>query len=152
MERISNALACHRFMSGLEAKHIEKLMKHATQATFEAGTYVFHESEPANSFYLIRSGRIHIELSAEHGTVLVQSVGPGDFIGWSWLLPPHKWRFDAHVVERSELIVLNGQELRDELEEDHELGYRLMLKFIEVIAQRLEGSRIQLMDLYGSPR
>jgi CRP-like cAMP-binding protein len=65
-------------------------------------------------------------------------------------MPPHKWHFDARAMEITRAIALDGKCLRDKCKEDHDLGYELMKKFSVLIAQRLEATRLQLMDIYGA--
>ena len=70
-------------------------------------------------------------------------------LGWSWLFPPYQWHFDARALELTRTTALDGQCLRIKCEEDHELGYRLGQRFAHVMMQRLQATRLQLLDVYG---
>ena len=80
----------------------------------------------------------------------IQSLKEGEVLGWSWMIPPYKWHFDARAFDLTRAIALDGACLREKCEEDHDLGYELMSRFALIIAQRLEATRLQLMDIYGN--
>jgi CRP/FNR family transcriptional regulator, cyclic AMP receptor protein len=81
--------------------------------------------------------------------VIIQTVGSGDVLGWSWLIPPYRWRFDARTVERTRAIALNGQCLRTKCDDSPRLGYELLKRVTSVFAERLLATRLQLLDVYG---
>jgi hypothetical protein len=81
----------------------------------------------------------------------ISTHGPGELIGWSWLFPPYRWHFDGRVVERGSAIAFDGECLRGKAEGDHDLGYELMKRFAAQMVERLQATRIQLLDLYGHP-
>lgn len=110
--------------------------------SLEGGQTVFRTGEPANRFYLIIEGEILLE-SHQPGkeAVVIQQVGPGEAAGWSWLLPPHFWRFDARAVQPTRAIVLYGSQLRNECERDHHLGYELLKRMAQIVVKRLEASQ-----------
>ena len=117
---------------------------------FDEGKFLFREGEEANNFYVIRAGRVAIEIfSPKRGPITVQTVREGDVLGWSWLFPPYRWHFDARALELTRAISLDGKCLRNKCEEDHDLGYELMKRFSEVMIQRLQATRLQLLDLYA---
>jgi CRP-like cAMP-binding protein len=118
---------------------------------FRAGEFVFREGDNADSFYFIRQGKLVIETYVpQKGPIAIQTREAGEVAGWSWMVPPYKWRFDARAVELTRAIALDGKCLRDKFEKDHDLGYELMKRFSVLIAQRLEATRLQLLDIYGS--
>jgi hypothetical protein len=78
----------------------------------------------------------------------IQTVGTGEPVGWSWMVPPHRWQFDARVLEPTGAIVFDGKALREQCERDHELGYSLLKRLVSVIAGRLAATRLQLLDIY----
>ncbi|MBI3193500.1 MAG: cyclic nucleotide-binding domain-containing protein, partial [Ignavibacteriae bacterium] len=109
------------------------------------------EDEEANWFYIIRQGKVAVEAyAAERGAVIIDTVEEGDVLGWSWLIPPYNWHFDARAVELTLAIALDGKCLRNKCEHDHNLGYELLKRFAHIIEQRLEATRIRLLDLYGN--
>jgi CRP/FNR family transcriptional regulator, cyclic AMP receptor protein len=120
------------------------------QRSIDAGKYVFREGEPADHFYLIRQGRVAIEISAPpRKAIIVQTLSAGDVLGWSGLVPPYQWRFHARAVESVRVLALDGKCLRARCEENHDLGYELLKRFAQVMTQRLEATRFQLLDVYA---
>ena len=147
MKTIGPSLASTPCFMTLDPCHLEVLDENASYERFEPGDFLFHEGEEADRFYVIREGRVAIKaFDGEHGPVTVQLLGPGDIMGWSWLIPPHHWRFDARAVERTEAIALDGQALRMRCEEDHDLGYDLLMRFSYILSQRLELTRMKLLE------
>jgi CRP-like cAMP-binding protein len=117
---------------------------------FKAGQRLFKEGEEAKQFYMIREGKIALEISTPRSAIMIQTVREGDVLGWSWLVPPYRWRFGARALVPTRAIALDGKCLRTKSEEDHNLGYELLKRFSRVIVERLEATRLQLMDVYGT--
>lgn len=150
METLEKILVEHPFVSGLSPEHIQLIVGCAKNVVFEPGKYIFKENEEANSFFIIRSGKVALEIySPEVGSIIVQTLGEGDIIGWSWMVPPYQWRFDARAVELTRIIELDGTCLRNKCESDPALGYEIMKRLANVFEQRINAMRIQLLDLYG---
>jgi CRP/FNR family cyclic AMP-dependent transcriptional regulator len=150
VETIERLLAEHPFFSGLEPRHLALLVGCAANVRFNPGEFLFRQGEAANQFYLIRHGQVAIEIHApERGAIILQTLDAGEVAGWSWLVPPHEWRFDARAVELTRAIALDGECLRRKCAEDHDLGYELLKRFARVIAERLEVARLQLINLHG---
>jgi CRP-like cAMP-binding protein len=140
----------HPFLRDLSQQHIDLIARQATPQSFEAGRLIFRHGEPAAQFYLITEGRVALEVfSPGRGPVPVMTLETGDVLGWSWLLEPFVWNVDARAVEPTRVISLHGAALREECEAHCELGYQLLKRLVEVIAQRLMTARIQLLDLYS---
>ena len=117
------------------------------QTSFSPGEWIFHEGDMANRFYLIQEGEVVLESCVKDcGTIFVQAIGAGDVLGWSWLFPPYYWHFDARATKPTKAIFLYGTRLRERCEEDHDLGYALMKRMAEVIIQRLQSTRRQLLE------
>ncbi len=151
METLERILTEHPFLSGLETRHIKLIVGCASNVVFQPGEFLFHEGEEADSFYIIRHGKVLVEtFIPEKGPIAIQSREAGEVTGWSWLVPPYRWHFDARAFELTRAIALDGKCLRQKCEEDHDLGYEIMKRFATMIAQRLEATRLQLMDLYGA--
>jgi CRP/FNR family transcriptional regulator, cyclic AMP receptor protein len=143
-------LRCHPFFGGLAAEHFSALVGCAANITFPGGAFLFCEGDPAAAFYLIRSGRVALEISAPgRGPLTVQTLGEGDVTGFSWLLEPHQWEFDGRAVERVLAIQMDGECLRRKCEQDPRLGYELMRRFSGLAVARLQATRLQLLDVYG---
>jgi CRP/FNR family cyclic AMP-dependent transcriptional regulator len=149
METLEPILAKHPFLKGLEPEHLKILVGCASNVRFNAGQFLFHESEEANEFYMIRQGKVAIQIhGAERGPITVQTIGEGEVLGWSWLIPPYYWRFDAQALELTRAIALDGKCLRTKSEEDRDLGYQLLKRFAGIAVERLEAARLQLLDVY----
>jgi CRP-like cAMP-binding protein len=148
---MKDMLAEHSFFEGLGPKYLEYLAGCATNVVFEAGKQIFREGEPADHFYLIRHGKVSIEVYAPGpGSLSIQTIGEGEVVGWSWLVPPYEWRFDARAVDLTRAFALDGECLRGKCEEDKVLGYELAKRFVQVMVARIEATRLQLLDLYGA--
>ena len=151
METLEPILAKHPFLKGLEPRHLKILVGCASNVRFNADQFLFHEGEEANEFYMIREGKVAVQIQgAERGPITVQTIGEGDVLGWSWLIPPYRWRFDAKALELTRAIALDGKCLRTKSEDDHDLGYELLKRFAGIIVERLEAARLQLLDVYKS--
>lgn len=142
-------LAQHPFLAGLEPRLFEKVSQHAYEASWLAGQYLLREGEPARASYLIAEGEVTLEIhDPARGARRLQTVGPGEVVGWSWIIPPHRWHFDARAEQPTRVFVLEGEPLLLECEKDHELGYQLATRFLRVVQRRIEAARMQLLDLY----
>jgi CRP/FNR family cyclic AMP-dependent transcriptional regulator len=138
----------HPFLEGLSPHQLRLLSDCAMVVRFQPGELIFREGDPANRFYLITKGKIALESYVQdRGTTLIQTVGVGDVLGWSWLFPPYYWHFDARALEPVEAIFFYGTPLRDECESDHDLGYELVKRMAEVMMKRLQATRRQLLQL-----
>ncbi|MBZ5593253.1 MAG: cyclic nucleotide-binding domain-containing protein [Acidobacteriia bacterium] len=150
MESLEPILAQHSFFEGLDAEYLKLFVGCASNVRYYVGAYLFRTGEDASQFYLIRQGRVALEIYApQRPPIVVQTLEAGDILGWSWLIPPHRWRFDARVVEGIRAIALDGKCLRTKCEENHDLGYELLKRFVRITTQRLEATRLQLLDVYA---
>ena len=149
METLERILAQHPFFEGLEPQYMKLLVGCASNVRFEPDSYVFREGEEANQFYLIREGMVSLEMFVTgRGPVKVQTIGEGDILGWSWLVPPYRWMFDAHSTELTRAIALDGKCLRNKSEQDHDLGYQLLKRFATVVQESLDAARLQILNIY----
>ena len=152
METLERFLAEHPFSQGLESRYLQLLTGCASNVRFQPGQQIFHQGEEAGQFFLIRHGKVAVEIySPERGALTVQTLGEGEVLGWSWLVPPYQWRFDARAIELTRAIAMDGKCLRTKCEEDHDLGYELLKRISRITTERLEATRLQLLDLYGAP-
>ncbi|MCK4461160.1 MAG: cyclic nucleotide-binding domain-containing protein [candidate division Zixibacteria bacterium] len=151
MRDLEQTLREHPFLEGLGAEHIKLLVGCASNVVFKSGEFIIREGEEADAFYFIRHGRVLIETHVpQKGPIMIRSREAGEILGWSWLVPPYRWHFDARAVELTRAIALDGKCLREKCEEDHDLGYEVMRRFVLIIAQQLEATRLQLLDIYGN--
>jgi len=150
-ENLEQILTAHPFFSGMRPEHLQLLAGCASNAHFEAGQFVLRQGQEADKCFLIRYGKVSLEVYApERGAIEIQTLGEGDILGWSWLVPPHRWRLDARAIEMTRAIVLDGKRMREECESDHELGYELLQRFNQVMAENLESLRFQLLNVYAT--
>lgn len=150
MRTLETLLVEHPFFKGLDPQYLNVITGCASNAKFEAGEYLFREGQNANAFYVIRKGKVGIETYTPKGPVLIQTISDGEILGWSWLVSPYRWRFDAKACDLTRVISLDGACLRKKCEEDHHLGYELLKRFTQIITDRLEATRLQLLDVYGN--
>jgi CRP-like cAMP-binding protein len=148
-ESLERILGQHPFFGGMEEPYLQLFVDCASNVRFDAGDMIFREGEEANTFYLIRAGKVALETSAQQGPAIIQTLSEGEVVGWSWMVPPYRWRFDARALEVVRAIALDGRCLRGRSEEDHDLGYELMKRCAQVMEQRLQAARLQLLDVYG---
>ncbi len=142
----------HAFFQGLKPDYIELLIECAANVRFDAGDLIFCQGEEANQFYLIRHGRVAVEISIPGGkAIALKTLTDNDVLGWSWLFPPYQWQFDARAQELTRAIALDGGCLRRKCDSDPELGYELMKRFSFMMLETLQATRVQLLDLYGLP-
>jgi CRP-like cAMP-binding protein len=147
METLETILKEHAFFKGLPAEHFEFIVGCATPVIFPAGEVILKEGSPADKFYLIRSGNVAIYIDQPR-QITIQTIRGGDILGWSWLIPPHRYRFSAKAVENTRVLALDGKCLREKCEKNSELGYGLMKRLVGVLTERLEATRLQLIDIY----
>jgi CRP/FNR family transcriptional regulator, cyclic AMP receptor protein len=150
MQRLDAILADHPFFSGLPAEHSQLIAGCASMARFDKGELICSAGEAAEHFYLIRHGKVALEIIVPgRGRVPIQTVGEDEVLGSSWLFPPYRWYFDAEALELTRVLVFDGKCLREKCERDHDLGYELMKRFAQEMEQRLQATRLQLLDVYG---
>jgi len=151
METLERILIEHPFFAGMEEHHMDLLVGCASNVRFDAGQFVLREGEEANQFYLIRQGKVALEIyTPERGSITIQTLGAGEILGWSWLVPPYYWRLDAHAIELTRAIALDGKCLRGKCEKDHDLGYELLKRFSQVMVDHLTSTRLQLLNVYDT--
>ncbi len=137
----------HPFLEGMKPEHLVTLEECAMLKEFQEGELIFREGDMANRFYLILEGKVALESGQrEQDPQLVQHIGPGDVLGWSWLFPPYYWHFDARAAAPTKAIFFYGTRLREWSEEKPDLGYDLMKRMAKVIIERLQTTRRQLID------
>lgn len=150
MHTLEPLLAQHPFFQDLAPGYLQVVLGCAANVRFKAGAFLCREGEAANQFYLIRHGTVALQVFVpQRGPMTIETIEAGEVLGWSWLFPPYRWHFDAQAVELVRAIAFDGQCLRAKCEEDHDLGYDLMQRFAQVMMQRLQATRLQLLDLYG---
>ena len=153
IEGLERIVREHAFFAGLDDGFCKLVCGCAKNVRFEAASFILREGDSADEFYLIREGRVALEIHApgKH-EIVFQTVGPGEIIGVSWLVPPYRWSYDARAIEPVRAISLDARCLRGKCDADHDLGYEMMTRFVPILVQRLQATRLQLLDVYGSHR
>jgi CRP/FNR family transcriptional regulator, cyclic AMP receptor protein len=150
MRRLEELLATVPFFEGLGARELETMAGCAGNVHFAAGQSLFHEGDPADTFYVVRHGSVAIETFVPgRGAMMIETIEPGEVIGWSWLFAPYRWHFDARALTVVRATGFDGACLRGKCEADPALGYELMSRFAQVLIERLQWTRLRLLDLYG---
>jgi CRP-like cAMP-binding protein len=150
VQTIDQLIAEAPTFAGLSPEQLEFIAGCAWNERVEAGTYLLREGEPAERFYLIRRGVAALEINAPgRGPLVIQTLQDGEIVGWSWLFAPYRWAMDCRTVEDCSVVTFDGACLRGKCEADHELGYQLITRFAATIIDRLQTTRLQLLDVYG---
>jgi CRP/FNR family cyclic AMP-dependent transcriptional regulator len=141
-------MIAHPFLAGLPARDVERLARYAYRAPFRAGTRIFEEHGRAVHFWLIREGHVDLDTVVPGGgTVVVETLGPGAVLGWSWLFSPYRWHFGAVAAEPVLALVLDGPGVRGLCDADPALGHELTRRFTAVVVDRLQATRARLLTV-----
>jgi CRP-like cAMP-binding protein len=153
MRTIDTLLHESPVFAGLTPEQLELLAGCASNARFRDGETLFREGDEANTFYVIRHGSVALETFVPpFGAVSIETLEPGEVVGWEWLFSPYRRHFDARAVGLVRATAFDGACLRGKCEDDPALGYALMRRFAQVLIERLQWTRIRLLDLYGHSR
>jgi CRP/FNR family transcriptional regulator, cyclic AMP receptor protein len=138
-------LRAQPFFEGLSDWQLERLAMHAQRSMFHAGNRVFREADEADRMWLIVTGRVAVITDVPgRGEVVIDTLGPGAVLGWSWLVPPYRWRFSATAIETTLTVELDGSSVRELCHNDLGLGFQVALAVIRVVTDRLEAIRRRL--------
>jgi CRP/FNR family cyclic AMP-dependent transcriptional regulator len=144
-------LSDHALFDGLSTQQQAAIFAFAESVSFDTGQYIFHQGGAADRFYVITGGKVSLEMSDPgRGSLVVQTLTAGDVLGWSWIVKPYTWHFDARAIEPVTLLAFDAARIRWLFEAEYELGYRMVGRFMEILVQRLQATRLQLMDVYGN--
>lgn len=148
-EGLQRIVCEHPFFTGLDSAFCNLVCGCAKNVRFETGQYLLREGESADQLFLLRHGRVSLEISAPSGTLTIQTLNPGDAVGISWLIPPYRWVYDAKALEPVRAISIDATCLRRKCESDHDLGYEMMKRVVPMLINRLQNTRLQMLDVYG---
>ncbi|NIO42093.1 MAG: cyclic nucleotide-binding domain-containing protein [Burkholderiales bacterium] len=147
-----NSISENEFFAGLEPEFVDFLAQHAAIRRLKKNEVLFRYGEPANHFYLVFSGEISLEVAAIEGpTLVLQDLGSGAILGWSWLISPYKWTFQARAKSSSELLEFDGSAVLAHCEQDPRFGYDLLKRFSALMSERLHFARQQMMKEWRPP-
>lgn len=151
MQTLDELIASSSVFAGLPADDLALIAGCGKNTGFEEGQLLAREGDPADTFFLIRRGRVALELhTPDRGGLLIETLEHGDIVGWAWLFPPYRWHHDARAMSDVRAVVFDGACLRGKCEQDKALGYDLMLRFAQVMNDRLQHTRVRLLDVYGA--
>jgi CRP-like cAMP-binding protein len=150
VKTVTQLLGEAQFFDGLRAETIELVSGCASNVQFDPGTTIFREGEHADAFYLLRQGSVALETYVPaRGAVMIETIEAGDVLGWSWLFPPYRWHFDASALTAVRATAFDGKCLRGKCAADPALGYELVSRFAQTLIERLQWTRLRLLDVYG---
>ena len=153
IEPLATRVAFHPFLAGMKHTQLTLLTDCAVARHFKTNQTILREGEFANGFYLIENGKVALEAEADFGeSMLIQKIGPGDLLGWSWMFPPYVWQFTTRPIEPTNTLFFYAAILREYCEKDHSLGYELLKRISAVMVRRLQAAHAQMLSLYSKPR
>jgi CRP/FNR family cyclic AMP-dependent transcriptional regulator len=148
METLEPILRQHSFFKDIPQQYIDFIVGCTSHTVFKVGDTILKEGEPADKFYLIRSGHVAVYI-AKPSEITIETIHENDILGWSWLIPPYRYRFSAKAVENTRVLALDGKCLREKCEKNPDLGYALLKKIISILTERLDATRVRLLDIYN---
>ncbi len=149
-ESLSARIALHPFLAGMKHAQLALLTDCAMATRFQKGQTILREGEFANRFYLIETGKVILESGEGFGDpVIIETIGAGDLLGWSWMFPPYVWHFTARAAEPTEAIFFYGTILREYCERDHSLGYELFKRITPIMMKRLQSARRRMLSVHA---
>jgi CRP/FNR family cyclic AMP-dependent transcriptional regulator len=142
--------ATHPVFRSISPEHLALVASFATTQRYASQRRVFEYDKRADRFFVVQSGRVAIEVpSVEGEPLMIQTLGPGSVLGWSWLLPPYRWLFDARALTTTEVVAVDGERLRAACDQDPALGYQVLKRFTTLMADRLNAARLTAMRHYS---
>jgi CRP/FNR family transcriptional regulator, cyclic AMP receptor protein len=150
MQTIEAGLQELAFFQGLSPEALELIAGCGSNVRFREGELIFRDGDSANAFFVLRHGTVALETFVPaRGPVTIETLDAGEVLGWSWLFPPYRWHFDARALSLVRATSFDGSCLRAKCESDPRLGYDLMSRFAQVMIDRLQSTRLRLLDVYG---
>lgn len=152
MKTIKSLLQQHPFFEGLDAAFLDTISGCGKNVVFQPGEEIMKEGDPADFFFVIRHGLVSLlSLSPGRPAVTMQTLQEGDILGWSWLFPPWKWQFGARAETLVRLVQIDAKCLRTKCDNHPAMGYEFAKRFAQVMVERLNWARMQLLKLYDVP-
>ena len=148
-ETLLQVLKKHPFVDGFQEQDIEKLTALAREVHFERDQVIFHEGDDCPDFFLIVAGRVALEIEAPDHTLRVQTLSAGDELGWSAVLAGRRKHFQARALLPVDALAFDAAALLDACQEDKAFGYALMQRMLGVVSERLQATRLQVLDMYS---
>jgi CRP-like cAMP-binding protein len=138
------------FFGSMETEHRQWLAEHATETRFDDGQLVARQGSTADRFFFILEGELVVEVPALTGPSLeVTRLGPGKIFGWSWLIEPYRWHFNARASGETRVLDFDGLAILRRAEEEPKFGYSLLRRFSALMGTRLEAAQRKMMDQWS---
>ena len=152
MKTVTQFVREHSLFAGMDQDQVDYVAGCGQLRRFKEGDYLTRENDPADYFFLLLEGRALIE-THQHNlpAAPLLTINANDIVGWSWLIPPYRYQFDARATTNLRTVELNGRCIRDKCEGDPALGYELLKRLASVMVSRIHGARFQLLDVYSAP-
>lgn len=149
---VAARISAHPFFAALTDDQRAALAGDGTAVMFTVGERLFDEGGSADRFWLIEDGRIALEMQVPgRGDQVVETLASGTVLGWSWLHPPYRWHFRAVARLATTAIEFDAPSVRRRCDADPAFGYAALRLFTPVITERLQATRLRLLDLYAAP-
>ena len=146
-QSITEYLSAHEFFSEFSDDDLKFLCECSSMREIKKGQILFLQGEHADKFYVVRSGRISLQMPAIMGPTLeIQTVDEDQVLGWSWLISPYQWNFQTKAEDDSELLQFDGAAILAQCELDPKLGFELVKKFAALMSVGLNAARLKMMD------
>jgi CRP-like cAMP-binding protein len=150
VETIDEILHDVPLFTGMAEEELNLIAGCGANVHFDSGELLFRLGDPADTFFVLRGGAVALELFVPaRGPLTIETIEAGDVVGWSWLFAPYRWHFDARAVGSVRATAFDGVCLRGKCDADPKLGYDLMSRFAQVMIERLQSTRLRLLDIYG---
>jgi CRP/FNR family transcriptional regulator, cyclic AMP receptor protein len=142
----TSSLAAHPFLHGMPPEQLDALAEAASEVRFPVHSRLFEDGGHAGHFWLIRSGKVALDLQVPgQGPMVIETLGIGELLGWSWLFPPYRWAFGAVALGPVQAFEFNASAVRARCASDPVLGYELTRRVARVLAHRLQATRVRLI-------
>lgn len=137
-------------MSALSVDHRDRLMHLAREVSFPQGARLFEEGQHAGHFWIVHTGTVALDMHVPgHLPVVVETLGHGELVGWSWMFPPYVWQLGAEAVSPVRAYEFDAETVRVMCQSDPALDAAVSRWTGRVLAHRLHAARTRLLDLYG---
>jgi CRP-like cAMP-binding protein len=134
-------------LRGLPRDQIALLTASARHISVPAQHRLFEEGAIADRFWIIDAGEVELDVLVPGvGRQVIATLGRGDVVGLSWLVPPHQWQFGAVCTQPMQAFEFDAGAVRAACAENPELGYTVAMRFLAVAARRLQSTRARLLQ------
>jgi len=148
----TSVLRAQPFLRGLPDEQLAKIAAVCTHVAVPARHRLFEEGETADRFWLIDAGQVTLDATIPgRGRLIIETLGRGDIVGLSWLLPPYQWGFGAITAQPMQAFEFDARAVRAACEGDPALGYEFTRRFCAAVVRRLQATRARLLETCELP-